>query len=318
MDMLDVAIGIAFVYLLVSLLCSAIVEGAEAVLKRRARDLEMGIKELLRDPELMARLYNHPLINGLFKGSYSPGMRNLPSYIPSRSFALALMDLLASVYGAAPGATRASVGMNMPADAPADQAHHAVFTLINAAGGDAQKARENIEFWFDTAMDRVSGWYKRRAQRALFIIGLLVAVGLNIDTVRILRDLMTNKAKREVVVAVATNYAKQSTITNDIAEANKELGMLGLPLGWPPCAACDKRQLKFLDPCWRGCWKYNLTGAGGLTIFGWLLTAFAVCLGAPFWFDVLNKFIVVRSTVKPREKSGTEAPKEPQAKGGTG
>ena len=67
------------------------------------------------------------------------------------------------------------------------------------------------------------------------------------------------------------------------------------------------------DTCWRQCWIRNFGSAGGLTIFGWLLTAFAVCLGAPFWFDVLNKFIVVRSTVKPREKSGVEAPKEPQA-----
>src|SRR5437588_416511 len=80
----------------VSLLCSAIVEGAEAILKRRAKDLEMGIGELLRDPKLVAQLYDHPLINGLFKGSYVPKMRNLPSYIPTRSFALAIMDLLIS------------------------------------------------------------------------------------------------------------------------------------------------------------------------------------------------------------------------------
>ena len=46
-----------------------------------------------------------------------------------------------------------------------------------------------------------------------------------------------------------------------------------------------------------------------------VLIALAACLGAPFWFDVLNKFMVVRSTVKPKEKSGVEAPKEPQAKG---
>jgi hypothetical protein len=334
MDMLDVAIGIAFVYLLVSLLCSAIVEGAEAILKRRAKDLEMGIGELLRDPKLVAQVYNHPLMTGLFKGTYQPGMRNLPSYIPSRSFALAIMDLLispdaaqhAGVAGAAPGAAKPSVGMNTAAlvdgmtdDPLADQARHAVLTLVNAASGDAQKARENIEFWFDTAMDRVSGWYKRRSQRALFIIGLAVAIGLNIDTVRILRELMTNKSKREAVVAIATNYSKQQPatvdITNEFAEANKQLGMLGLPLGWPPCASCNKSQIKLLDPCWRGCWKYNLTTAGGLTIFGWLLTAFAVCLGAPFWFDVLNKFMVVRSTVKPKEKSGVEAPKEPQADG---
>ena len=36
---------------------------------------------------------------------------------------------------------------------------------------------------------------------------------------------------------------------------------------------------------------------------GWLLTAFAVSLGAPFWFDLLNRVMVIRSTVKPREKS---------------
>ena len=321
-DMLDVAIGIAFVYLLVSLLCSAIVEGAEAILKRRARDLERGIAELLRDDALVAKLYNHPLINGLFKGDYKPAMRNLPSYIPSRSFALAIMDLLispdaaahAGVTGAAAPTTK-TIAMP-PLSGPAGQAQHAMITLINAAAGDARKARENIELWFDTAMDRVSGRYKRRAQRALFVIGLVVAVGLNIDTVRMLRELMTNKAKREAVVAIATNYASKqpaatADVTQQITTATDQLGMLGLPLGWPPCLKCDQRKVKLFDRCWQQCWARNLGHAAGLTIFGWLLTAFAVCLGAPFWFDVLNKFIVVRSTVKPREKSGTEAPKEP-------
>jgi hypothetical protein len=44
---------------------------------------------------------------------------------------------------------------------------------------------------------------------------------------------------------------------------------------------------------------------------GWLLTALAVSLGAPFWFDTLNKIMVVRSTVKPSEKSRDEASKDP-------
>jgi hypothetical protein len=43
---------------------------------------------------------------------------------------------------------------------------------------------------------------------------------------------------------------------------------------------------------------------------GWLITALAVSLGAPFWFDMLNKFIVVRSTVKPHEKSLEEKSKQ--------
>src|SRR5438876_6677770 len=166
MDMLDVAIGISFVYLLISLLCTAIVEAAEAVLKRRSRDLERGIGELLRDPNLLTRFYNHPLINGLFNGTYQPGMRDLPSYIPSKSFALAIMDLLispdasqhAGVEASAAPATKslntdALVG-GMSKDPQADQARHAVLTMVKAAAGDARQARENIEFWFDAAMDR--------------------------------------------------------------------------------------------------------------------------------------------------------------------
>jgi hypothetical protein len=331
LDMLDVAIGIAFVYLLVSLLCSAIVEAAESILKRRASDLERGIGELLHDPRLVARLYNHPLINGLFRGTYKVGARDLPSYIPSRSFSLAIMDLLISpdpaahdgVAGAAgpresdAGISTAALVQGMTDDPLADQARHAVLTLVNAAGGDAQKARENIEFWFDTSMDRVSGWYKRRAQRALFVIGLIVAVGLNIDMVRILRELMTNKSKREAIVAIATNYVKETpareTLDDEIDATTKQLERLGLPLGWPSCPKCNQGKTKIADVCWQSCWMRNIRSAGGLTIFGWLLTAFSVCLGAPFWFDLLNKFIVVRSTVKPREKSGTEGPKEPQA-----
>jgi hypothetical protein len=53
------------------------------------------------------------------------------------------------------------------------------------------------------------------------------------------------------------------------------------------------------------------------------MTALAIALGAPFWFDVLNKFMVVRSTVKPREKSQEEgsedrAPRGPRVVAGTG
>jgi hypothetical protein len=51
-------------------------------------------------------------------------------------------------------------------------------------------------------------------------------------------------------------------------------------------------------------------------LFGWLATAMAVSLGAPFWFDVLNKVMVIRSTVKPHEKSGDEGSEDRQPKGG--
>jgi hypothetical protein len=35
-------------------------------------------------------------------------------------------------------------------------------------------------------------------------------------------------------------------------------------------------------------------------LLGWLITGLAVTLGASFWFDLLSKFMTVRSTIKPK------------------
>ena len=43
---------------------------------------------------------------------------------------------------------------------------------------------------------------------------------------------------------------------------------------------------------------------------GLALDSVAISLGAPFWFDLSNKFIVVRSTVKPNKKSPAEESKD--------
>ena len=45
-----------------------------------------------------------------------------------------------------------------------------------------------------------------------------------------------------------------------------------------------------------------------ILLAGYLATAFAVMLGAPFWFDLLGKLMVVRSTVKPKQKSPDDPP----------
>ena len=71
---IDVAIGIIFVYLLLSLISSAAHEMIEYWLKKRSSDLERGVRELLTtedgsDPgKLVQSLYNHGMVSGLFKG----------------------------------------------------------------------------------------------------------------------------------------------------------------------------------------------------------------------------------------------------------
>lgn len=312
---LDVAIGLIFVYLIVSFICSSLSEAVEAFLKHRSRDLERGIREMLTDTtaapgsaDIVKSLYNHPLISALYKGNYDTASkgRDLPSYIPGGNFTLALLDIVReqAAAGMAAGAAGAASVQELRTAAASfatvsPRVSSALVTLIDAAGNDLDRARRNIEKWFDNSMDRVSGWYKRRAQYIIFGFGLLLAIGANIDTVAIVRVLSTSQGLRQALVAQATQYAaKEKPAATDentgLKDSMNRLQNLGLPLGWDENVPGSRPT----DP-----------NGEGMKVVGILLTAFAVSLGAPFWFDLLNKFIVVRSTVKPNEKSLPEPSK---------
>jgi hypothetical protein len=319
---LDVAIGLVFIYLVLSLIGTATNEFLASLMSRRAIDLEKGLVELLQDNSgvdgsgVVASLYKHPLIDSLFKGDIGgTGARKpvMPSYIPSRSFALALLDLIQprdqATPSAASGTTPSLRTQVAGAPASADQVQalraalatsplfaanadlsKAIHALIDAAGDDMAQVRANVEGWFNSAMDRVSGWYKRRTQYIILGIGLLLAMLANADTFAIGDALARQKALREALVSGASEYSKLANGPAPKAEdwlASRVEGIkpLGLPIGW-------KRSDLGVD-FWL--WVRRL--------LGWAVTAFAISLGAPFWFDVLNKFMIVRSTVKPHEKS---------------
>jgi hypothetical protein len=303
-EMLDVAIGMIFAYLLLSLICSVINELIERGLKNRAGDLEKGLRELLNDPDgsnLVKKVYDHGMISSLFKGNYDPQARdksNLPSYIPSRNFALAILGILAPESSATGSIAsfRESVGKIENA-----RVKNAMTAMLQAAGEDVDKFRESIENWFNSTMDRVSGWYKRRSQRMVFILGFLAAGVMNVNSISIANDLWVHKAQRDALVSAAQGYLGNHAVNE--AQKDEYAGLkaniedfksYGLPVGW------------------NGGWNHEAKWwiiFGISSLFGWLLTACAVSLGAPFWFDMLNKVIVVRSTIKPHEKSMEERSK---------
>lgn len=340
LNVLDVAIGLVVVYLLLSLICSSVNEGIESLLKNRACQLERGIREILSDPDgtrFAHLVYNHPLVSGLFMGKYDPaqlrkrwwnpvaayGRKNLPSYIPATNFALAVLDIILPATEGHPGGVAGSLQpVGEPAadsgaalrqaalDFPVLEASRALVILIDASARDITRVRLAIEAWFNTTMDRVSGWYKRRTQIILFAIGLAMAAALNIDTVEICNHLIADPSLRSSLVATAQEYARNENLSGQrsqaatpVATADQasgsadrveqnlaELHDLGVPIGW------SKRPQDAYH------WFLKLAGI--------LASALAAALGAPFWFDILNRFVVVRSTIKPREKSPEEKSKD--------
>jgi len=441
-NLLEVAIGVVFIYLLVSLVCSAANEILEGWLKNRATDLERGIREMfgpcdLKTPLIMDSLYNNPMVNCLFKGKYDDAKEqvgrlrdflrkgpDLPSYIPATSFALALMDVatmpartpagsppasqpesvssqLSGAAGATPPGPKPGVSVSLNAVPPAlpapgqpgnpltpfrdqvlankdlpDQVKEGLVTLIDAAGSDVAKARENIEQWFNSTMERVSGWYKRRTQLIILVLGFGLAAVFNIDTIVVAGRLATDKSLRESLVAASEEYAKASAASTaaspspapavspaggspaagspanssgaPVVPASPNRNQPSVPAASPavtPSAAASpasselsptpaaspsltKAEQTFEDDYkrlenlglpigWDTAEANKLLSHGIVTnkkawtrkLIGLLITALAVSLGAPFWFDLLNKFMVVRSTIKPHEKSPEEKPK---------
>ena len=324
-EMLDVVISLVFVYLLLSLICSALREGIETWLKQRAVYLERGIRELLHDRTgegLTKTLYNHPLIFSLFQGDYDseqidkkkflPVRSNLPTYIPSRNFALALLDIVAHGPVATDSTTQPTPVQPTLAEIRDTVAkienpyvERALVVAIDSAQGKFDQALANIEAWYDSTMERVSGWYKRQTQVILFCVGLALTILLNVNTITVAQSLAQDDTMREVVVAQAQALARGSGSTLEDPHFKallSKLNQLSLPIGWSNGWPGVQQ-----EPRGAGLWNYFL-----VPILGWLMTAFAISFGAPFWFDLLNKFMVIRSTIKPQEKSPPEASKDRQ------
>jgi hypothetical protein len=336
-DILEVVIGVVFVFVLVSTICSAGRESLEAWLKTRASYLEFAIRELLQDKPgtgLARQFFEHPLIYGLYFGQYTPGKctekprpwrrgKNLPSYIPARSFAVALLDLVAR----GPKSSTTEIAATFASPLTSEQlrtsvariqnpaVQRALLVAIDASRNDLDRLRENIEAWYDSTMDRVSGWYKRSTQWILFWIALLIAVGANINTITVADYLFRHDTVRSAIVAQAEKAAAAGQAASASYEQTKQqLEDLHLPIGWSngwgaPLTRLERRS-DDLSP-----WN-DVFGP----LIGWLITAFAATLGASFWFDLLNKIMVIRSTVKPHEKSpeeGSEDRREPSRRATT-
>jgi hypothetical protein len=307
---LDVIIGLVFVYLLLAILCTAANEWASALTRRRGKMLKKGIQQLLDNQPLAGAdereafvrgFYRHPLIRSMMHD------KNHPAYLSARTFSTVITDLIKPESRAVSFEFLAEGARSMPEG----DVKRSLVALIEHANGNLENAQLAIEGWFNDAMDRVSGWYKRRTQVWTLGIAVALTVLANADTVQISRRLWTDPVLRSEVIegakarsqkpppTISVEYEDDAdptkpTITRTDGEGNRvseqERQLLGQLIGW---------QGTLRDNTWKD-WLERL--------LGWLLTVLALSMGAPFWFDLLNKFMNVRYT----GKSPDETSKKPE------
>ncbi len=159
-----------------------------------------------------------------------------------------------------------------------------------------------ISSWFDRAMERSSGVYKRNAKGIAVIIGFLIAVAANADTTYIIDRLSRDTLLRETITQAANQIVNQPASERLAAEVeegglqtesidairaavNENLDTLPLPIGWNP-VILENQQAQAAN------WRFPIIRR----VIGWLLTGIAISMGASFWYGVLGKVFDIRNT----------------------
>lgn len=315
---LDVLIGLSFIFFVFSLLVTALSEFVAAIWRQRAKTLAKGVRRMMGDATLSGEVLSHPLMQS---DVTTPVDKRMPSYVAPRDFALATIDVLGRRANAC--AERSVEEEKSPGPhRRADRVRRGIETVypagplgeqLRALWDDAELSlqhgtptlaafRASLERWFEDAMDRVSGWYKRWSQLVTFVIALALAVGLNVDAIRITERLANDPAVRAAVVSQAETAAEKG----GSGGADGASGLNGGSAAPLEAAGKDAEEaihgvseleLPIL-------WGEANDSVGLSTVAGWLATAIAISLGAPFWFDALGKLAHLKASGKKPEGAG--------------
>jgi hypothetical protein len=320
---LDIAIGLALMYLMLSLLCTVANEYIATKLRIRANTLADALQKMIDDPTLRSAFYQNGMIisnaSAAATGaqttisaiaSGAAGVKNMitssplpppaqtdptqdhPSYLSGRTVALAVMGSL-DTSKPIPEFNDLKTAVEKMGDS---SVRDALLASLTEAQGSIDKLRTSVATWFDDSMERLSGAYKRKLTWISMLTGLVVAIGLNADSFKVAAALYNDPVLRASVVTVATETAKKALpeTGKDVDEAKLKAQvertqdtLRGLPIGWQCVPAGSK------EASWHACLG-STWPAVFLQILGWFLTAAALSLGAPFWFDLLNKFVNIR------------------------
>jgi hypothetical protein len=209
-----------------------------------------------------------------------------------------------------------------------------LLAILNDAETQVQRledVKSRIEGWFNNGMDQVSYLYKQNVQRILRVLAILACLLFNADAVHATNSLWQDPTLRAAIVAQAQAVSNAQVLnpaqneahtgsTQPAATIIQALEQLNeFPVGW----SCGD-----YNDIFRSGWVFSdaqltsssgsngeygfcevvagakITGGGFsisallLKLAGLALMSGGVSLGAPFWFDALQKLLSLRPQPK--------------------
>lgn len=155
--------------------------------------------------------------------------------------------------------------------------------MVYNSHSDIDWFRKSLITWFNEMMDRAEGWYIKQTRTILFVIGFVLAISFNVDTIAIAKKLATDKTARDKMIEFASRVSKDNpTLVNDSSTSS------AMKEAFSKANANIQEARTIIGDLPSGIGLDNYFG------LGWLITAFALSLGASFWFDLLGKIMCIR------------------------
>jgi hypothetical protein len=242
-----------------------------------------------------------------------------PSYISAETFTLALLGTLnpkvpddpkKNPKNPVPGFDDVQKAIT---DLPDSNVKSALLANLAAADQNLGELRKRVASWFDDSMDRLGGVYKRKLKTLSLLIGLAVAVLVNADTFEVGKALWSDSALRAQMVQVAADTVKKGLPEKSdgsataVAKAfqDADTTLRPLPIGWPVDSWIVKIFGSNVAESTPASSPPSADRSTAECVLGWLwwlfvkaiglvVTGLALSLGAPFWFDLLGKFVNIR------------------------
>lgn len=358
LPILDLVIGLSFIYLLLSLICVSLQEIKARKNDERSKNLKKWVYDTFNilDKEdkaadhgtskthhlrLGERLWNNIIIDGLTQDGKDA------SYISKEVFVSALLD---EIYYESDDKMERKMYKNLSPDSDlkklmeedsfkAPKEPYTFHSLREAIAGSTllpnrmkrvmlqihfeshenlESFRDRLERWYERAMERNAGTFKKSAQKSVFRFAIVVTILLNANSITLVDYFYRHPAEAARIADLAEKQindpafqqrlkeippdSSTKALIRNVQGSITEIQNLKLPIGWTE----DRLKAEFVTP--EG-WAFFLNVV--MLLLGWAITAISVSLGAPFWYDMLNKLVDLRSAGrKPKAEPATGAATE--------
>jgi len=306
----QVVISMVGIYIIFSIINSALVEGYAQYFNKRGKFLKTSLDNFFQDPvdasiNLADDMYEHPMVKAFMKDK-----KHLPNYIDKKIFSQVLMDLVFTKSDNHEENFTAELAESHSNKIP-DGLKSTLHFIIKKTKVDDKinmdGIQKEIETLYESYMTRVTGWYKQKTKIFLGIAGSALALLLNLDTVNFYQALTADGDLRREQVDISKKLDANRTAIEEKAQTLKDkikttnLNTAELKNN------VDGLLSEILDKEDADTFKANM---GKLHIginqihkdknspldwvigfLGIALTGIALSFGSSFWFEVLRKIL---------------------------